>query len=102
LREAAETLDEIHSYDQAMQQITEGEEETFPAEFVQRLLSASHPLNAWRDYRGLTLATLGKACGVTAAALSQIEKGKREPSAALLKKLAEALRCDMEDLMIPS
>ncbi len=99
LREAAETLDEIHSYDQAMQQISEGEDETFPAEFVKRLLAARHPLSAWRDYRGLTLAALGKACGVTAAALSQIEKGKREPSASLLKKLAEALRCDMEDLM---
>lgn len=30
LREAAETLDEIHSYDQAMQQITVANEETFP------------------------------------------------------------------------
>jgi transcriptional regulator with XRE-family HTH domain len=57
-------------------------------------------LRVWRDYRGFTLAALGKACGVTAAALSQIEKGKREPSASLLKKLAEALRCDMEDLML--
>ena len=102
LREAAETLDEIRSYDQAMQQIAEGDDETFPAEFVQRLLAARHPLSAWRDYRGFTLAALGKACGVTAAALSQIEKGKREPSASLLKKLAEALRCDMEDLMISS
>lgn len=56
-------------------------------------------MSAWRDYRGFTLAALGKTCVVTAAALSQIEKGKREPSASLLKKLAEALRCDMEDLM---
>ncbi|NTV15082.1 MAG: helix-turn-helix transcriptional regulator [Desulfobulbaceae bacterium] len=75
---------------------------TFPAEFGQRLLSASHPLSVWRECRGFTLAALGKACGVTAAALSQIEKGKREPSASLRKKLAEALRCDMEDLLITS
>jgi DNA-binding XRE family transcriptional regulator len=100
LREAAETLEEIHIFDQAIQQLAEGDGETFPAEFVQRLLSAPHPLRVWRDYRGFTLTALGKACGVTAAALSQIEKGKREPSASLLKKLAEALRCDMEDLMI--
>lgn len=100
LREAAETLGEIHSYDLAMQQISGGDDETFPAEFVKRLLTARHPLSAWRDYRGFTLAALREACGVTAAALSQIEKGKREPSASLLKKLAEALRCDMEDLMI--
>ena len=100
LREAAETLEEIHIYDQAMQQLAGGDDESFPAVFVHRLLTAPHPLSVWRDYRGFTLAALGKACGVTAAALSQIEKGKREPSASLLKKLAGALRCDMEDLMV--
>jgi len=36
---------------------------------------------------------------VSAAALSQIEKGKRKPSAVLLRKLAAALRCDMDDLL---
>jgi len=47
------------------------------------------------------LAQLGDACGVAAAALSQIETGKREPSVGLLKKLAEALRADM-DALVPS
>jgi transcriptional regulator with XRE-family HTH domain len=49
----------------------------------------------------LTLAQLGDACGVAAAALSQIETGKREPSVGLLKKLTEALRADM-DALVPS
>ncbi|MGH8614096.1 MAG: helix-turn-helix domain-containing protein [Gammaproteobacteria bacterium] len=53
------------------------------------------------EYRGLTLAQLGDACGVSAAALSQIETGKREPPVGLLKKLAEALRADM-DALVPS
>ncbi|MEW6500814.1 MAG: helix-turn-helix transcriptional regulator [Thermodesulfobacteriota bacterium] len=99
LREAAETLDDIQRYDHAMRQIAEGEAETFPAEFVNRLLAGEHALRVWREYRGLTLAALGKTCGVSAAALSQIEKGKREPSAALLRKLATALHCDMDDLL---
>ena len=99
LREAAETLDDIQRYDLAMKQLAEGEEETFPAEFVNRLLAGEHALRVWREYRGLTLAALGKGCGVSAAALSQIENDKRKPSAGLLRKLAAALRCDMDDLL---
>jgi len=99
LREAAETLEDIQRYDAAMKQISEGDAETFPAEFVSRLLSGEQPLCVWREYRNFTLAALGKACNVSASALSQIEQGKREPSAALLKKLAAALNCEMEELM---
>lgn len=76
-----------------------GEDETFPAEFIDRLLAGESPLKVWREYRGMTLASLAKACGVSAPAISQIETGKREPSASLLKRLAAALSCDMDDLM---
>jgi DNA-binding XRE family transcriptional regulator len=73
-------------------------EETFPAEFSKRLISGETPLKVWREYRGLTLAALGKRCGVSAAALSQIENGKRSPSVDLLGKLSRVLGCDMDDL----
>lgn len=76
-----------------------GEDETFPAEFVDRLLAGESPLKVWREYRGMTLASLAEVCGVSAPAISQIETGKREPSASLLKRLAAALSCDMDDLM---
>ena len=54
-------------------------EETFPHEFSKRLTAGDSPLKVWREYRGFTLDALGKNCGVTAAALSQIETGKRSP-----------------------
>jgi DNA-binding XRE family transcriptional regulator len=73
-------------------------EETFPPEFSKRLNSGETPLKVWRKYRGLTLAALGKQCGVSAAALSQIENGKRSPSVDLLVKLSRFLGCDMDDL----
>ena len=73
-------------------------EETFPHEFSKRLTAGEHPLKVWREYRCLTLAALGKASGVTAAALSQIENGKRSPSVELLSKLSRILGCDMDDL----
>lgn len=101
LLEEAEMLADIRAYDEAKARIAAGDDEIFPAEMADRLLSGEHPLKLWREYRGLTLAQLGKACGVSAAALSQIETGKREPSVGLLKKLAETLRVDMDDL-VPS
>ncbi len=74
-------------------------EETFPHEFGKRLTAGESPLKVWREYRGLTLAVLGEQCGVSAAAISQIETGKRAPSVDLLRKLAEALNAEMEDLI---
>lgn len=101
LLEEAEMLADIRAYDEAKARIAAGDDEFFPSELLDRLLSGEHPLKIWREYRGLTLAQLGDACGVSAAALSQIETGKREPSVGLLKKLAEALRADM-DALVPS
>ncbi len=74
------------------------DEETFPIEFVERCLSDAPPLKVWREYRGLTLQALADQCGVTRQMLSMLERGKTRPSAALLGRLAVALRCDMEDL----
>lgn len=87
-------------FDTAMSRIAAGEEEIFPDSLVERLLSGKHPLKIWRDYRNLTLAALASICNVTTSALSQIEKGKRGPSVALLKRLSQALRCDMDDLTL--
>lgn len=72
--------------------------DNFPAELADRLLSGESPLRVWRDYRGLTLQSLGESCGVTRQMLSMIEHGKAKPSANLLGKLASALDCDMDDL----
>jgi mRNA-degrading endonuclease RelE of RelBE toxin-antitoxin system/DNA-binding XRE family transcriptional regulator len=74
-------------------------EETYPHEFVKRLSSDESPLKVWREYRKFTLATIAQACGVSIPALSQIENDKRTPSVDLLVKLANALCCDMEDLI---
>lgn len=73
-------------------------EETFPIEFAERLLRNESPVRVWREHRGLTLQALAEQCGVTRQMLSMLENGKTRPSAALLGKLAIALRCDMDDL----
>ena len=92
-----EELEDIADARAISASITSGEE-TFTHEFSKRLSSGEPLLKVWREYRGFTLAQLGKQCGVSAAALSQIENGKRSPSVELLSKLARSLNCDMDDL----
>jgi DNA-binding XRE family transcriptional regulator len=79
--------------------LVSGEEETFPAEVADRLLAGEHPVRVLRSHRGMTLQQVADACGVTNAHISQIEKGKRSMSTELLKKMAEALRVDVELLL---
>src|SRR5512144_2975427 len=77
-----ETLTAFHAA------LGDGQEETFPAAVVDRLLAGEHPVRVLREHRGLTLQQVADAGGVTNSAISQVEQGKRDPSVSLLKKLA--------------
>lgn len=71
-----------------------GQEEVFPAEVAEAILDGANPLRVLRRHRGLTLAQVGQACGVTPAHVSQLEHGKRALTVDRLKRLAEALDLD--------
>jgi len=92
----AEMLVDLIAYDAVKKALAEGGEELIPAAVVDRLLDGDNPIRAWREFRGLSSAQLATACGVSAAAISQLESGKRRPSVALLKKLAATLRVELE------
>lgn len=96
----AEMLADVRSFDTARQALVTGEEELVPAEVVDRLLDGGNPVRVWREYRGFSAADLAKDCGVTAAAISQIESGKRKSSVTLLKKIARTLRVDLDTLTV--
>jgi len=95
----AEMLFDLVAYDAAKRALANGEEELIPTTVIDRLLDGDNPIRVWREFRGLTSAQLATACGVSAAAISQLESGKRHPSVALLKKLAAALSVDLEQLL---
>lgn len=97
----AEMLTDIVAFDSAKRAIASGEEELVPAAVLDRLLNGENPVRVWRKFRGLTSSALAKACGVSVAAISQIESGKRTSSVALLKKIAKALRVDLDMLASP-
>ncbi|WP_230198958.1 helix-turn-helix transcriptional regulator [Geotalea daltonii] len=96
----AEMPADVRAFDSATKALAAGEEEVIPSEVVDRLLDGENPIRVWREYRRLSAADLAKACGVTAAAISQIESGKRKSSVTLLHKIARTLKVDLEMLIV--
>ncbi|MDJ0685379.1 MAG: helix-turn-helix transcriptional regulator [Alphaproteobacteria bacterium] len=74
-------------------------EETFPADVVDRLLAGERPLKVFREYRGMTQKALAAAVDINPIYLSQIETGKRTGSTKVLSALARALDLDLDDLV---
>jgi DNA-binding XRE family transcriptional regulator len=74
------------------------DQETVPAEIVGRLVAGDNPVKVWREHRKMTLRALAEAAEMNAGYLSQIEKGARHGTVATLKRIADALRVDLDDL----
>ena len=72
--------------------------ETFPDEVASRLLNGEHPVKVFREHRGITQTQLAESAGIRQAYVSQIEAGSRVGTVDVLKRIAEALRLDLEDL----
>lgn len=64
---------------------------TVPVEFVNKIKAA-------RLAAGLTQIQLAEAVGCTQKDISRWESGKHEPSISTLKRIAQALKCSMDDL----
>lgn len=100
LREAAEDRAELALSLAVLRGIAGGTVETVPQAVLERLAAGEAPLRVWREHRGLTLAALGEAAGLSQPFLSQIETGKREPTVKTLLALAKALEVDLDDLVV--
>lgn len=57
-------------------------------------------IKQWRKHRGLSQARLGDRVGLSEASISQIENGKQGYSQENLEAIAEALQCEVVDLLI--
>lgn len=57
-------------------------------------------VRAWRKFRDLTLEKLAERVGVTAGALSQLERGEVNYTQPMLEALAEELGCAPADLIM--
>ncbi len=52
-----------------------------------------------RTEQGLSRQQLAESVGVTYEAIMHYEHGNREPKSSILKKIAQVLKCRMEDLI---
>lgn len=99
LVELAEDVQDIADAEDAINAIQSGEE-TYPLELVERLtLGNEHPIKVWREYRELSQESLACAVDVGKSYISQIESGKKNGSAKVLKAIAKILEVDLEDLL---
>jgi len=99
LRAAARAVTDVAAYDAAKRRLKAGEDELVPAEVANRLLDGENPVRVWRTYRGMTLAELSKAAGISQPYLSQIENGSRDGTVSTMRALAEALGVDLDDII---
>ncbi len=99
LLEKAEALDDIRAHDDAADALARGGEELLPAEIAERLAQGGNPVKVWREYRGLTQRELADKAGLAQAYIAQIETGRRKGTVDVYKRLAEALRVDIDDLV---
>ena len=89
----------IAAVDRFNRKLAAGEEEFLPSEFVYRILDGANKVLAWREYRGLSAKALAEAAGITQPYLSQIESGKRDGTIGTMKKIAEALKVTVDELV---
>jgi DNA-binding XRE family transcriptional regulator len=95
LLEKAEMLEDRAVYEKAKLD----DDELIPGEVVYRLLDGENKIKVWREYRQMTQAELAEKSGMAQATIAQMEGGKRVGSVTVLKKIAEALNLDLDNLV---
>lgn len=99
MREALEDREDAEAVRAFERKLASGDEELIPAEFADRILDGENKVRVWRSYRGLSARDLAAAAGLSAPYVSEIESGKKEGSLSAMKKIAEALRVDLDDIV---
>jgi DNA-binding XRE family transcriptional regulator len=99
LRQASEDLDDLQAHDRAIASLASVDDELIPAAFAGRLLGGESPLRVYRELRGLSQAELARVSGVNRVQIIDIEAGRKTGSVETLRKLARALRVDVDDLV---
>jgi DNA-binding XRE family transcriptional regulator len=98
LMDDSEMLSDVKAYDAAKLRLARGEDELIPLDITERRLAGESPVKIWRSYRGLTQEGLAKKSKVSRPMIAAIEAGHKTGGIDTLKKLAVALKVDLEHL----
>jgi ribosome-binding protein aMBF1 (putative translation factor) len=99
LMDDAEMLADVKAYDAAKARMERGEDELIPLEIAERRLAGESTVKVWREHRGFTQENLAKASNVSRAMIAAIEARHKTGGVATLKKLARALKVDLDHLV---
>jgi DNA-binding XRE family transcriptional regulator len=75
-------------------------EETWPMHVVESRARGENAVRVFRTYRGMSVSDLADAAGISQPYLSEIEAGKKTGSVDVLKRIAAALRVDLDDIVV--
>jgi DNA-binding XRE family transcriptional regulator len=100
LKSIEEDMSDLRSATEILERIKAGTEELISSNVVDQLLKGDATLTVWREYRGLSQSELARQSGVNRIQIIDIESGRKTGSVATLRKLATALRVDIEDLVV--
>ncbi len=88
-------------YQELIHNQTEADESEvwFPNEVVKANVRGETLVKAWREYFKLTQKELGEKSGMKQSALARLENGNSKPRKSTLKKIAEALGIELDQLI---
>jgi DNA-binding XRE family transcriptional regulator/mRNA-degrading endonuclease RelE of RelBE toxin-antitoxin system/PHD/YefM family antitoxin component YafN of YafNO toxin-antitoxin module len=95
---AADDAADLRDVDAIKRKLAAGEEELIPADVVNRIIDGENKIRVWREYRGMSGKELAEKTGLAAPYISQLETGAREGTIETFKKIAAALRVDIDDI----
>jgi DNA-binding XRE family transcriptional regulator len=99
LREVAEDAEDIAVVARSRAALAAGIEELLTLDEVDALRAAPTPLAFWREKRKITPERLAERVGTAPDALMTLERGESVGDVYLYRKLAEALRLTVDDLI---
>ena len=98
LMDHAEMLSDVKAYDAVKARMKRGQDELIPLEITERSLAGESAVKIWREYRGLTQEDLAKTSKVSRPMIAAIESRHKKGGIGTLKKLAVALKVDLDHL----
>ena len=91
-------LEDIRAIDAAL---ARPDRRMIPFEVTSAILDGASPIRAWREHGGMGLGALAKAAGIEPARLAKLEAGTRKPAPDEVRRLAQTLGGQVDDLSDP-
>jgi DNA-binding Xre family transcriptional regulator len=91
-------LEDIRALDAAL---ARPDRRMIPFDVTSAILDGASPIRAWREHRGMDLGALAAAAGIESAHLAKLEDGTRKAASSELRRLAQTLGVQVDDLSDP-